>query len=195
MPVPGDTQERFGRSYIFINPDPTIQFLRGRERSSTAGTVGTWRLSLDDEYVPGGGGDDPTGGSGTVATAQLAVDSGGCVIGNLLYIDSSGLARKAKGDDMATSNVAGVAMEAKAAGDVVKYGTNIVIDIFDTALVTDNDIGGLFAVGNSYYLSSVNEGNWTVAPDTTTVGSVVVQCGIAINTNQMLVEIQDRTEV
>ena len=73
MPAPGDTQERFGRSYIFVNPDPSITFLRGLPYAGNVGTVGTWRLSIDDEYIPGGGGDDPGGGGeGTVANAVLA---------------------------------------------------------------------------------------------------------------------------
>ena len=72
MPAPGDTQERFSRSYIFVNPDPSITFLRGRDLVRNVGTVGTWRLSLDDEYNPEPGpGPGPGGGGGTVGTAVL----------------------------------------------------------------------------------------------------------------------------
>ena len=196
MPAPGDTQERFGRSYIFVNPDPSITFLRGLPYVGNVGTVGTWRLSIDDEYIPGGGGDDPGGGGeGTVANAVLAAGEATTSIGTLLYIDNEGNARRAKADDIATSRVVGAAMTVANAGGVVKYGTNLILDVFNTEQVVDNDIGGLFARGNTYYLSAVNAGNWTLTPDTTTEGRVVIQCGNAIETNRMLVEIQTPTEV
>ena len=196
MPAPGDTQERFGRSYIFVNPDPSITFLRGLPYAGNVGTVGTWRLSVDDEYIPGGG-DDPGGGGGegTVANAVLAVGEATTNIGTLLYIDNEGKARRAKADDIATSRVVGAAMTVANAGGVVKYGTNLILDVFNTEPVVDNDIGGLFATGYTYYLSAVNAGNWTLTPDTTTEGSVVIECGHATDTNRMLVEIQTPTEV
>ena len=196
MPAPGDTQERFGRSYIFVNPDPSITFLRGLPYAGNVGTVGTWRLSVDDEYIPGGG-DDPGGGGGegTVANAVLAVGEATTNIGTLLYIDNEGKARRAKADDIATSRVVGAAMTVANAGGVVKYGTNLILDVFNTEPVVDNDIGGLFVTGNTYYLSAVNAGNWTLTPDTTTEGSVVIECGHATDTNRMLVEIQTPTEV
>lgn len=194
MPAPGDTQERFGRSYIFVNPSPSISFLRGNERAEV-GTVGTWRLSIDDEYIPGGGGDDPGGGEGIVANAVLGAGETTTDIGCLLYIDDEGKARKAKANDPATARVVGAAMSVANSGDVVQYGTNLILDIFNTEPVVDNDIGGLFATGYSYYLSAVNAGNWTLSPDTTTEGSVVIQCGQATDTNRMLVEIQTPTEV
>ena len=75
MPAPGDTQERFSRSYIFVNPDPSITFLRGRDLVRNVGTVGTWRLSLDDEYNPEPGPGPGPGGGGTVGTAVLAAGS------------------------------------------------------------------------------------------------------------------------
>ena len=196
MPAPGDTQERFGRSYIFVNPDPSITFLRGLPYAGNVGTVGTWRLSIDDEYIPGGGGDDPGGGGeGTVANAVLAAGEATTSVGTLLYIDNEGNARRAKADDIATSRVVGAAMTVANAGGVVKYGTNLILDVFNTEPVVDNDIGGLFATGYTYYLSAVNAGNWTLTPDTTTEGSVVIQCGHATDTNRMLVEIQTPTEV
>lgn len=196
MPAPGDTQERFGRSYIFVNPDPSITFLRGLPYAGNVGTVGTWRLSIDDEYVPGGGGDDPGGGGeGTVANAVLAAGEATTSVGTLLYIDNEGNARRAKADNIATSRVVGAAMTVATAGSVVKYGTNLILDVFNTEPVVDNDIGGLFATGYTYYLSAVNAGNWTLSPDTTTEGSVVIECGHATDTNRMLVEIQTPTEV
>ena len=197
MPAPGDTQERFGRSYIFVNPDPSITFLRGLPYAGNVGTVGTWRLSIDDEYIPGGGGDDPGGGGeGTVANAVLAAGEATTSVGTLLYIDNEGNARRAKADNIATSRVVGAAMTvANSRSGVVKYGTNLILDVFNTEPVVDNDIGGLFATGYTYYLSAVNAGNWTLSPDTTTEGSVVIECGHATDTNRMLVEIQTPTEV
>ena len=195
MPAPGDTQERFGRSYIFVNPDPSVSFLRGASTVENIGTVGTWRLSIDDDLIPGGGGDDPTGGSGTVGTAVLAAGEPTTFIGSLLYIDTNGNLRHARADDVSTSRVIGAAMEVKNAGEVCKYGTNIILDIFNTGTVVDNDLGGLLATGFSYYLSAETAGNWTTSPDTTTEGCVVVQCGTANASNQMLVEVQTQTEV
>ena len=193
MPAPGDTQERFGRSYVFINPDLTVSFLRNVSAVSNVGTVGTWRLSIDDDYESGG--DDPGGGAGTVGTAVLAAGEPTTFIGSLLYLDVSGNLRHAKADDIATSRIVGAAMEVKSQGEVCKYGTNIILDIFDTASVIDNDLGGVLATGFNYYLSSSTAGNWTTSPDTTTKGNVVIQCGTASDTNQMLVEIQTHTEV
>ena len=195
MPAPGDTQERFGRSYIFVNPDPSITFLRGLPYAGNVGTVGTWRLSIDDEYIPGGGDDPGGGGEGTVANAVLAAGEATTSVGTLLYIDNDGNARRAKADNIATSRVVGAAMTVANAGGVVKYGTNLILDVFNTEPVVDNDIGGLFVTGNTYYLSAVNAGNWTLSPDTTTEGSVVIECGHATDTNRMLVEIQTPTEV
>ena len=195
MPAPGDTQERFSRSYIFVNPDPSVTFLRGRDLVRNVGTVGTWRLSLDDEYNPEPGPGPGPGGGGTVGTAVLGGGEPTTFVGSLMYIDGSGNLRHAKANNIATSQVVGVALEVKSQGEVCQYGTNVIIDVFDTANIVDNDIGGLFATGYNYYLSAVNAGNWTLTPDTTTPGSVVIQCGLANNTNQLLVEVQTPTEV
>lgn len=198
MPVAGDTQTRFGRSYIYVNPDPTVTFLRGATRDTSGGTVGTWRLSVDDEYVPGGG-DDPTPGGGGTGTEKNVVYSASntesTYTGSLLYLDSSGEARLALADSIATANVIGAAASTVAPGNTVKLQTNVIDDFFTTSTIVDNDLGGVLATGFTYYLSAVNPGHWTLTPDTTTPGAVVVQCGQAVGTNQMLVEIQIPTEV
>ena len=49
MPNVGDVETKFGRRYMFLNPDPT----QG---------PGTWRLSHPDEYPGGPGGGGGTGG-------------------------------------------------------------------------------------------------------------------------------------
>ena len=193
MSVAGDTQTRFGRSYIFVNPDPSVSFLEGRQRSTAAGTIGTWRLAIDDEYVPDGGGGGGGGGSGTVKDATVALDSPAVAIGNLLYMKDNGAVGLAKADSIDTSVVVGAATTAAAPGGTVTFAANAIIDIFNTGAVIDNDIS-LLARGFAYYLSAENPGNWTLTPDTTTEGAVVIQCGLAVDTNQMLIEIQTPTE-
>ena len=193
MSVVGDTQTRFGRSYIFVNPDPSVSFLEGRQRNTAAGTIGTWRLAIDDEYVPDGGGGGGGGGSGTVKNATVALDSPAVAIGNLLYMKDNGSVALAKADSIDTSVVVGAATTAAAPGSSVTFATNAIVDIFNTGAVIDNDIT-LLARGFAYYLSAENAGNWTLTPDTTTEGTVVIQCGLAVDTNQMLVEIQTPTE-
>lgn len=191
MPTAGDTQIRFGRSYIFIDPSTSSLLLR----EAPSATVGTWRLSLDDEYIDdGGGGDDGPDGAAT-ATAQVKAGEGIVLTGTLLYADSSGRVGRAIANDLAKSVVVGVALEEKSEGDTITYGSNLVIDLFNTASIIENDLGGLLAAGFHYYLSSNEAGKWTTTPDTITEGSFVVQCGTAIGTNKMMIDILDRTEV
>ena len=78
----------------------------------------------------------------------------------------------------------------------LKDSDNNIVRITNTNVPDlDNDLGGVLATGFTYYLSAVKAGNWTITPDTTTPGAVVIQCGVANDTNQMLVEIQPATEV
>ena len=69
MAAVGDTQVRFTRSYIFLNPTP--------EGTAVGAGIGTWRLSVDDEYE--GSGPQPPDTDGTTATgtvgAAAAADS------------------------------------------------------------------------------------------------------------------------
>ena len=67
MPNIGDTVERFGREYIFLNPPSTSS-------SADAYSVGTWRLRVDDIGAPpvdGGGG----GNTDLSFRAPVAADS------------------------------------------------------------------------------------------------------------------------
>ena len=192
MAVEGDLKVRFTRSYIFLNPDPEVSFT-GFTRAGSLGTVGTWRLSVDDEDD---GPDNPDEESkGTTGTALVAGDQPNIAVGNLLYLGNDGLARLADASDPDKSVVVGAALNTAAAGDVVTWARNVIADIFNTAAVVDNDTGGVFITGFKYYLSSENPGNWTLTPDTTTPGVVVLECGQSSNTNQMVVEIQTSTEI
>lgn len=193
MPAAGDTQVRFSRSYIFVDPKEHGSALM-RSVKNTNGSVGTWRLSVDDEYIPDPD-PGPGGGGGTVGTARVAADGNPTRIGELLYMKSNGDVSQAIADDPVKSRVIGVALNEVATGETVTYGTNVIVDIFDTASVVENDIGGILASGIDYYLSGNVLGKWTYTPDTTTVGNFRVQCGTAVGTNQMLVEIQGRTEI
>lgn len=190
MPAVGDTEIRFGRSYIFIDPTPQTVLLK----NTPASTVGTYRLSLDDEYIISG--DDGSGPSGdSITTAQIMNGEGIIKIGTLLYADSVGRVGRAIANDSIKSVVVGVALEEKNEGETITYGSNLVFDIFATGEVVENDLGGLLATGFHYYLSSNEAGKWTTTPDTATEGSYVVQCGTAIGTNRFMVNILDRTEV
>lgn len=184
MPAPGDTLTRFNRSYIFLNPSI--------DGVPSAGLVGTWRLAVDDEYSDQGPG-VITGDSIVTAVVDLTEDN--VIFGELMYITPSGTAKKAKADDIATSQVIGAALTFADSGTVVTIGSNLAIDVFDTATVVDNDTTGLFATGAAYYLSAENKGHWTLTPDTETPGACVIQCGMANATNQIKVEIQPLTEI
>lgn len=184
MAAVGDTQIRFTRSYIFLNPSP--------EGTLAGAGVGTWRLAVDDEYTPEPGPDQP---DGTTATGTVDNSEDAVIIGELLYITPAGSIKKAKADDIATSTVVGAAITNALPGNTVTYGTNFKLNIFDTASVIDNDTAGLLLPGFSYYLSSINKGHWTITPDTTTEGCCVIQCGLANSSNQILVEVQSLTEI
>ena len=193
MPAVGDTQVRFTRSYIFIDPKEGGS-LEMRSVKNTNGSVGTWRLAIDDEYL-GDGDNIPSEGSGTVGTARVAASAAPTKIGQLLYMTTVGEVAQAIANDVEKSSVVGVALEEVAVGETVSYGTNVIVDVFDTASVVENDIGGVFAPSVDYYLSANEAGKWTYEPDTTTVGNYLVLCGKAVGVNQMLVEVQARTEI
>ena len=185
MPSVGDTLERFGRSYIFLNPETG--------NIPSAGLVGTWRLSVDDEYIDDGGDNEIVGDS--IITATIDVTEEDVLLGELLYITSSGTAKKAKADNVDTSQVIGVALADTPSGTVVTIGSNLKIDVFNTASIVDNDTTGLFVPGAPYFLSAVNKGQWTITPDTITPGVCVVQCGVANASNQIKIEVQPITEI
>lgn len=176
----GDTKERFGRSYIYLIP------------TGNAFDIGTWRVRVDDEGTPpvdgGGGGDADLSFRAVVASDETAMD-----VGHLIYIDSSGQARKADASSMATADVAGMVTGSATPGNLCTFTRNEVKEIFNVSSLVD---GGpaLLVPGESYYLST-NPGKWTTTPDTTTAGAVVRPCGMAFDSNSMSIEIQNATVI
>ena len=181
MPNVGDTKDRFGRSYIYLNPETTS--------GDTVGTVGTWRLRIDDTGTPsgGGGGDD---GADLTVTAIAAVD---IAAGQLVRVNSSSQLVLADATSFANSVVAGMAMETKLAGAECKYTRNVVEDFFYAGLYVDGSPTNL-TPGITYYLSTP-PGNWTATPDTSTTGAVGRSCGVAAAGDKMSIEIQSATVI
>ena len=181
MANPGDTKERFGRSYIYLIPSGNIF------------DIGTWRVRVDDEGTPpinGGGDDDEVGLS---FRAVVAADETAMEIGHLIYIDSGGKVRKASAASINTADVAGMVIEAATAGNLCTFTRNEVKEIFNVADLVDGS-PALLSPGESYYLS-INPGKWTTTPDTTTPGAVVRPCGLAFDSNSMSIEIQNATVI
>lgn len=179
MPDPGDTKERFGRQYIYLNPS-----------TETGGAIGTWRLRVDDTGTPpidGGGG----GGSSDLSVTGIAGET--IVAGELLYMDASANLRLASAASVSTSQVVGMARTGGAQGESIRYVRNEVEDFFNTGAVVDGAPAAL-TPGQIYFLST-NPGNWTTTPDTTTTGAVVRSCGIATSSSKMSVEIQIATVI
>ena len=177
----GDTKERFGRQYIFLNPPP-----------NGLGTIGTWRLRVDDIGTPpvdgGSGGDTDLSFRAVVAPGSPDIK-----LGNLVYLNALGQVELASASSLLTSAVAGMAIEAKAAGELIEFTRNEVEQIFNVGLVVDG-APAFLSPGDVYFLS-MTPGNWTTTPDTTTTGAVVRSCGTALDTNQMSIEIQIATTV
>jgi len=180
MATQGDTKERFGRSYIYLIP------------SGNAFDVGTWRVRVDDEGTPpvdgGGGGEADLSFRAVIAADETAFD-----VGTLIYIDDEGQARKASAASIDTADVAGMVIEAGTPGTLCTFTRNEVKSIFNVNTLVDGG-ASLLTPGNSYYLSTT-PGNWTPTPDTTTPGAVVRPCGLAFDTNQMSIEIQNATVI
>ena len=178
MASPGDLKVRFGRSYIFLNPQTSVP-------SPEQARIGTWRLEID-EVDPGPGPDpSPPGALGFKARVK---EAGGIAVGQLVYLSSDG-ARLAKADTYTTAQVAGIAFESGAFDTEITVTRNETVDFFDVPNLVD---GGpqFLTTGNLYYLSATTAGNWTTTPDTTTAGVVVAQVGTAVGANLMSVEIQ-----
>ena len=181
MANPGDTKERFGRSYIYLIP------------SENNFEPGTWRLRVDDNGTPpidGGGGGDVDLSSRTVVAADETL----MVVGQLVYVASDGVLRKADASSIATGDVAGMVIVGAGPGEFCTHTRNETRDIFSVSTLVDGG-PGLLTPGASYYLSAVTPGNWTTTPDTTTPGAVVRPCGYAIDTNKMAIEIQNATVI
>ena len=182
MPNVGDTKDKFGRSYIYLNP--------ATAGGDNVGTVGTWRLRVDDTSTPAGGGG---GGGGTTDLSVTATAGVNISAGQLVRINSSSELELADASAVSTANVAGMAMETKASGEACKYVRNMVEDFFYAGSFVDGTPSNL-TPGATYYLSTT-AGNWTTTPDTPPAGAVVRSCGVAVDTNKMSVEIQSATVI
>jgi hypothetical protein len=179
MANPGDTKDRFGRSYIYLIP------------GDNNFAIGTWRVRVDDQGTPPIDGDPEK--SDLSYRAVVAADESPMDVGHLIYIDSVGQARKASATSITTADAAGMVIEAAQPGESCKFTRNEVKEIFNVAGLVDGS-PSLLTPGESYYLSK-NPGKWTTTPDTTTPGVVVRPCGLAFDENSMSIEIQNATVI
>lgn len=185
MPNVGDTKERFGRQYVYLNPEPSTV-------GASAAAVGHWRLAVDDTGTPsvdGGGG----GNTDLSFRAPVAANSPSIGVGNLIRIDANGDMQLADASSYETSVVAGMAVTAGNPGQLVNFTRNEIETIFNIASLVDG-APNFLEPGEMYYLSTI-PGKWTLTPDTTTAGAVVRVCGTAVSQNDMSVEIQIATVI
>ena len=169
----GETRVRFNRSYIFLNPEVNGEL-----------GVGTWRLTGND--IASSSGEET---STLNEEITLASDSPAVLSFQLIYIDSANQARLADASSAATAAVAGITISAGNPGDLITYTRNRGVSITNVSSVVDGAPSALEA-GKYYFLSATNPGNLTRTPDTSTDGAVLVQVGIAVSSNELLIEIQ-----
>ena len=172
MPQIGEGRLRFGRSYIWLNPDDDLG-------------PATWRLTgkeVDNS-------DDPTP-SDFFSQAVVRSDTSNIIENQLIYIDDNGQAGLADASSILTARVAGVAVGSAVAGSFVTYTRNQPKDILNVSTVVDGAPVAL-EQGRYYWLSSTNPGNYTRTPDTTTSGAVLMQVGLALGANEFTIEIQN----
>ena len=171
MPAIGDTQVKFDRTYIWLK--------------GNANAPGAWRLTGNDN-TPGANQDQSSlETTGTVASTRATIAAN-----QLVYVNSSGAIDLADASAIATGKVAGAAIANAIANGPVTYTRNMAVNITNPAVVVDSAPSALES-GKYYYLSATNPGNYTRTPDTTTSGSVVVQVGLALDTGNMTIEVQD----
>ena len=173
MPQIGEGRLRFGRSYIWLNPDPNSG-------------PGTWRLTAQDVESD----DDGPSLSDFYSQATVRGDSPNIIENQLIYIDDSGQAGLADASSILTARVAGVAVSNAVAGSLVTYTRNQPIDILNVSAVVDGSPAAL-EQGRYYWLSATNPGNYTRTPDTATSGAVLMQVGLALGANEFTIEIQN----
>ena len=177
--VPGDTKERFNRSYVAYKP----------ESEYAEATPITWNLTYEDQTS------NPTPPDQFAGIQILDVilanpnsETEPYNAGTLIYIGNDGLGYRSSASNPETAKVAGALLEDAPPGTTAKYARNAVIDIFDTNVI-DGDAPTLIP-NQYYYLSDVQAGNWTLTPNTSTTGVTVIQCGQAVSISRMAVEIQ-----
>lgn len=172
MPTIGENKIKFGRSYVFLNPQVDSQY------SST----GIWRLTNQD--ISSG-----VDTSDLIKSAAVQSGSPSISIGQPIYINSSGNAELADASSLTTSKVTGLATTAATAGAQVSFTRNQGLTIPNVNTVVDNVANGLLEPGKYYWLST-NTGKLTRTPDTSTSGSVLIQIGLALSTSELQIEIQ-----
>ena len=179
MPLVGETKIRFGRSYVYLNPDTSVS-------TPEDSRVGTWRLNRDTESPDV----SPPVVEGSLGFLAEVRESGGISEGQLVIIDDDGVLL-AKADNLSTAIVAGVAIQSGALGENITVTRNETVDFYDvTGLVDGGGVNGYLETGANYYLSAATAGNWTPVPDIATGGYVVAQVGTATGPNSMSIEIQ-----
>lgn len=180
--VPGETVQKYGRSYVAYNPSVDVN----------NAMPSTWNLMYEAEAE--GGTTDPYDGIQVleVVLANPLNSTEQYAAGTLIYIGNDGLGYRSQADNPSTSKVVGALLQASFPGTTAKYARNAVIDIFDTASVIDDEYVTLIP-NEYYYLSDLNAGNWTLTPNTTSENVTVIQCGQAVSISRMAVEIQQST--
>ena len=168
MPSVGDTKIEFGRAWIYLQP--------------TGQGPGTWRLTGDDNVVNPNQNTSEFLFTATMASGNIAQ------VGSLLYLTSTGQAALADASSLSTARIAGAATTAATGGTTVTYTSSLPITSLSASAVVDGSPANL-TPGTLYYLSSTTPGNYTTTPDTTTAGSVLIQAGVALDTNEMNIEI------
>jgi len=172
MPNLGDTRNVFGRSYIFRNPNSELG-------------PAVYALSSKD-LVPVDEDDDVEiiSGSGVYdASAPVSAQRG-----TPLAFSATGTLIPARANSLATSNVVGLALDSANPGQTVSFTSDADLSFPGIATLTDEG-NAVFEVGGRYYLSATNPGNFTLTPDTTTTGSVVITLATALSTDRVAIEI------
>tara|TARA_B100001093_G_scaffold40718_1_gene34621 strand:+ start:8697 stop:9233 length:537 start_codon:yes stop_codon:yes gene_type:complete len=168
----GDTKNVFGRSYIFRNPD-------------TALGPSVYALSSKD-LVPVDEDDDVEVISGSAVYDVSSPVS--AQRGTPLAFTSFGTLIPAIATDLSTAQVVGVALNSTNPGQTVSFTSDADLTFTGIAGITDEGNNN-FVVGGKYYLSATNAGNFTLTPDTTTSGNVVIAIATAVSGNRIALEI------
>jgi hypothetical protein len=171
MPAIGDTQVKFDRTYIWLKGNPNAP--------------GAWRLTGNDN-TPGANQDQSKlEMNGTVASSRATIAAN-----QLVYINSAGAIDLADASAIATGRVAGAAIADAIANGPITYARNMAVNVINPTVVIDG-APSVLETGKYYYLSATTPGNYTRTPDTSTTGAVLVQVGLALDTANMTIEIQE----
>jgi hypothetical protein len=176
MPSIGDTKTIFGRTYVYSNPNQALG-------------PGTWVLTKG-EGSPSGNQQSEHSVYGQAAVAGTSIP---IKRGMLVRINNDGKAEAAIATSLETSRVVGVATDSANIGQIVQYTQNTVFEFFNAISITD-EVESKLEIGRPYYLSAVNEGKWTKAPDVQNTQNVILQCGTAVGDYYMAIDIQPMVE-